>query len=105
MPESGHVIVPLLSGISRTMAEQQTKIKLIEDQDATGEVAKVYEEWRAKSGRQMMPGILKCFSHRPDFLREVMRFSDTVHFSEGHLTRKTKETIASWVSYLNRCPY
>jgi alkylhydroperoxidase family enzyme len=87
------------------MTESHTKIKLIEDQDASGEVAKVYDEWRAKSGRQTMPGILKCFSHRPDFLREVMRFSDTVHFSQGHLTRKTKEAIASWVSYLNRCPY
>ena len=87
------------------MAEHQTKIKLIEDEDAIGEVATVYDEWRAKSGRQLMPGILKCFSHRPDFLREVMRFSDTVHFSEGHLNRKTKEAIASWVSYLNRCPY
>jgi len=87
------------------MAENETKIKLIEDQDATGDVAAVYAEWRAKSGRQLMPGILKCFSHRPDFLREVMRFSDTVHFSNGHLDRKTKEAIASWVSYLNRCPY
>src|SRR5579863_10379603 len=87
------------------MPDHETKIKLIEDRDAAGEVAKVYDEWRAKSGRQQMPGILKCFSHRPDFLREVMRFSDTVHFSEGHLNRKTKEAIASWVSYLNRCPY
>ena len=86
-------------------AEQQLKIPVIEDRDATGEVAEVYEEWRAKSGRQNMPGILKCFSHRPDFLRDVMKFSDTVHFSEGHLDRKTKEAIASWVSYLNRCPY
>jgi uncharacterized peroxidase-related enzyme len=34
-----------------------------------------------------------------------MKFSDTVHFSQGHLDRKTKEAIASWVSYLNRCPY
>lgn len=87
------------------MPDHQTKIQLIEDNDADGDVAIVYDEWRAKSGRQMMPGILKCFSHRPDFLRQVMRFSDTVHFSEGHLTRKTKEAIASWVSYLNRCPY
>ncbi len=87
------------------MAEHKTKIALIEDQDANGDVAKVYDEWRAKSGRQLVPGILKCFSHRPDFLREVMRFSDTVHFSEGHLNRRTKEAIASWVSYLNRCPY
>jgi uncharacterized peroxidase-related enzyme len=87
------------------MTEPQTKIQVIEDADAQGDVAAVYDEWRQKSGRQQMPGILKCFSHRPDFLRDVMKFGDTVHFSEGHLTRRTKEAIASWVSYLNRCPY
>jgi alkylhydroperoxidase family enzyme len=87
------------------MDDHETKIKLIEDADATGEVAQVYDEWRAKSGRQLMPGILKCFSHRPDFLRDVIKFGDTVHFSHGHLDRRTKEAVASWVSWLNRCPY
>jgi uncharacterized peroxidase-related enzyme len=87
------------------MSDPKNKIDVVEDANATGEVAQVYAEWRAKSGRQQMPGILKCFSHRPDFLREVIRFSDTVHFSEGHLTRRTKEAIASGVSWLNRCPY
>ena len=87
------------------MLNEETKIRLIEDADASGEVAAVYEEWRQKSGRQMMPGILKCMSHRPDFLRQVIQFSDTVHFSEGHLNRRHKEAIASWVSWLNRCPY
>jgi alkylhydroperoxidase family enzyme len=81
------------------------KINVIEDADATGEVAKVYEEWRKKSGRKEMPGILKCFSARPDFLRQVMAFSDNVHFAPGHLDRRTKEMIASYVSELNRCPY
>jgi len=81
------------------------KINLIEDAAATGETAQVYDEWRAQSGRQNVPGILKCFGHRPDFLRQVMAFSNTVHFSEGHLTRRTKEAIASYVSYLNRCAY
>jgi uncharacterized peroxidase-related enzyme len=81
------------------------KIDFIEDADATGEVATVYDEWRAHSGRQQMPGILKCFSHRPDFLRQVMDVSNTIHFSEGHLDRRTKEAIASYVSYVNRCPY
>jgi hypothetical protein len=81
------------------------KIDLIQDADATGEIAAVYDEWRGKTGRAKMPGILKCFSHRPDFLRQVMQFSDTIHFSEGHLTRRYKEMIASYVSYLNRCPY
>ena len=87
------------------MTGPKTKIDKIEDAEATGEVAQVYDEWRTQSGRQQMPGILKCFSHRPDFLREVMSFSNTIHFSEGHLSRRTKEAIASWVSRLNHCPY
>ena len=49
------------------------KSSSLKTRDATGEVAEVYDEWRAKSGRQQMPGILKCFSHRPDFLRDVMQ--------------------------------
>jgi alkylhydroperoxidase family enzyme len=84
---------------------QPTKIRIIEDHEATGETAAVYEQWRAASGRQNVPGILKCFGSRPDFLRQVMDFSNTIHFSEGHLSRRHKEMIASYVSSLNRCPY
>ena len=61
--------------------------------------------WRSSSGRHQVPGIIKCFGARPDFLRQVVDFSNTIHFSEGHLNRRTKEMIASHVSFLNRCPY
>jgi len=82
-----------------------TKIAIIEDAEASGEVAKAYDAWRAGSGRTQVPGIIKCFGARPDFLRQVLQFSNTVHFSEGHLSRRHKEMLASHVSYLNRCPY
>ncbi|MGH9703416.1 MAG: carboxymuconolactone decarboxylase family protein [Candidatus Acidiferrales bacterium] len=82
-----------------------TKIKIIEDAQATGDTAAAYDFWRSNSGRQMVPGIIKCFGARPDFLRMVVEFSNKVHFAEGHLTRRHKEMIASYVSYLNRCPY
>lgn len=82
-----------------------THIPVVEDADATGDVAKAYDEWRALRGRKLVPGILKCFSARPDFLRKVIEFSDTVHFSEGHLTRRVKEMIATYVSALNHCVY
>jgi hypothetical protein len=95
----------LMPDYIRAVSELGLKIKLIQDADATGEAAVAYDEWRAKTGRTKMPGILKCFGQRPDFLRQVMQFSDTVHFSEGHLSRQYKEMIASYVSYLNRCPY
>jgi hypothetical protein len=85
--------------------KQVTKIRIIEDTDATGETAAAYDFWRAGSGRKQVPGIIKCFGARPDFLRQVVQFSNTIHFSEGHLSRRHKEMIASYVSYLNRCPY
>jgi alkylhydroperoxidase family enzyme len=82
-----------------------THIHQIGEQDAAGELAEVYAEYMAATGRDFVPDILKCFSHRPDFLRQVMAFSNTVHFSEGHLTRRQKEMLATLVSGLNRCPY
>ena len=100
--EAKNVLMP---DYIRDVSKAGLKIKLIQDAEATGETAKVYDEWRAASGRTQMPGILKCFGQRPDFLRQVMQFSNTVHFSEGHLSRRHKEMIASYVSYLNRCPY
>ena len=82
-----------------------TKIRIIEDDEATGDTAASYEYWRQGSGRKQVPGIIKCFGARPDFLRQVIDFSNTVHFSSGHLSRLHKEMIATYVSYLNHCPY
>lgn len=82
------------------------RIRWIDESDATGELAEVYQDWFASNpGRTSFPGILKCFSSRPDFLRDVIAFSNRVHFSDGHLTRRVKEMIATYVSALNRCPY
>ncbi|HUG92551.1 MAG TPA: carboxymuconolactone decarboxylase family protein [Planctomycetaceae bacterium] len=81
-------------------------IEWIEDEDAGGELAEVYRAYKqANPHRPRMPEILKCFSLRPDFLRQVIDFSSTVHFSDGLLDRRTKEMIATYVSGLNQCPY
>jgi len=82
-----------------------TKIKVIEDADATGEVAEAYDYWRASSGRTKVPGILKSLSARPDFLKQAVDFSNTIQFSDGHLSCRHKEMIGSYASYLNSCPY
>jgi alkylhydroperoxidase family enzyme len=76
-----------------------------EEKDATGEAAEFYAEYMQRTGRELVPQILKCFSARPDFMKQVMAFSSTVHFSDGHLPRRLKEMIATYVSGLNRCPY
>ncbi len=90
---------------SPSTVKAATKIKIVEDADATGDTAAAYDFWRAGSGRTQVPGIIKCFGARPDFLRRVIELGNTIHFSEGHLSRRHKEMIASYVSYLNRCPY
>ena len=71
------------------------KIRITEDAEAKGDTAAAYDFWRRSSGRDQVPGIIKCFGARPDFLRQVVEFSNTVHFSEGHLSRRHKEMIAS----------
>ena len=82
------------------------RIRWIPDSEPSGEAAEVYAAWRAANpGRPEVPGILKCLSLRPDLLRGMIETSDRVHFSEGHLTRRLKEMIATYVSALNRCPY
>ncbi|MGA2902326.1 MAG: hypothetical protein ABSD98_00725 [Candidatus Korobacteraceae bacterium] len=90
---------------NHSVPHPKPKIRIIEDQDATGETAAAYDFWRTASGRQQVPGIIKCFGARPDFLRQVVEFSNTIHFSDGHLCRRHKEMIACYVSYLNHCPY
>jgi hypothetical protein len=90
---------------TQRLGTARANIRVIEDAEAQGEVAKIYEEWRASSGRELVPGIYKCFSARPDVLRLIMAWANALHFSEGHLTRRTKEAIATYVSALNHCPY
>lgn len=81
------------------------RIHWVEEAAATGNVAAAYQQYMQHRQRDYVPDILKCFSARPDFFRQVIEFSDTVHFSEGHLSRRVKEMIATWVSVLNQCPY
>jgi alkylhydroperoxidase family enzyme len=82
------------------------RIRWIEESEATGEAAAAYDAWHAANpGRPAIPDILKCFSLRPDFFRDVVAFSDRLHFADGHLPRRLKEMIATYVSAMNRCPY
>ncbi len=82
-------------------------IRWVEDDDtAAGDVGGIYAAWKAANpGRERVPDILKCFSPRPDLLRAVIDFTYPLHFTDGHLTRRTKEMIATFVSGLNQCPY
>ncbi|GAC1451144.1 MAG: hypothetical protein NVSMB9_36090 [Isosphaeraceae bacterium] len=82
------------------------RIRWVHESEATGEVSELYRAWKAANPlREEIPGILKCLSLNPDLFAGMVNISDRVHFAEGHLSRRLKEMIATYVSVLNRCPY
>jgi len=81
-------------------------IQWIEEDDAEGDVAAGYDVYfQKRPNRTKVAEIIKCFSHRPDFMKQVMAFSWDLHFCDGHLPERVKELIATLVSGQNRCPY
>ena len=84
------------------------RIGWVEEGEARGELAKVFEAARAGAAsgvrREYVPHILMTMGHRPDFLTAIMDASQ-VHFSDGALTRAQHEMIASYVAALNKCHY
>ena len=83
----------------------RTNLPVVEEAEATGEVAGAYEYFREHFGRSTVPGILKCFSSSPEMLKIIIQLGSTLVFSEGVLGRRMKEMIATYVSSLNECPY
>lgn len=77
----------------------------VEENEATGEVAELYQYFRSHFGRPDVPGILKCFATHPPLLRHMMDLSESLIFSDGDLVRRHKEMIAAFVSSQNSCPY
>jgi uncharacterized peroxidase-related enzyme len=83
----------------------ETKIRIIEEDEAQGETAVAYQYFRDQTGRGDVPGILKCFGSNPEFLRRMIDMSSSLLFCDGHLLRRQKKLIATWISQLNACPY
>ena len=82
------------------------RIRWVEESEGEGEIGDAYAAWLAANpGRPAIPGILKCMSLRPELFRGINDLSQRIHFSDGHLTRRLKEMIATYVSALNQCPY
>jgi hypothetical protein len=81
-----------------------SRIKMVEEADATGSLAGLYAAAKARSVAGAVPDILRTMSLRPDFLAAINAAS-RLHFTDGALTRAQHEMIASYVSALNSCRY
>jgi uncharacterized peroxidase-related enzyme len=96
----------MISGIRSRGIAMRPFIPWVEEHEATGKVAEIYNLWKSENpDRDAVPFVLKCFSLRPDFLESVYNFSYKLQFADGYLTRRQKELIGTYVSSLNNCPY
>ena len=81
------------------------RIAWVADEDATGELAAVYQRLRETMPTRHVPDIMRTMSLRPDMLEPLAAAAANVHFKDGALTRAQHEMIASYVSALNRCQF
>lgn len=86
-------------------ASSAANLNAIEEADASGEVADLYERFRSHFGRPNVPGIVKCFATHPPLLRHMMGLAESMLFIDGCLIRRHKEMIATLVSAQNACAY
>jgi alkylhydroperoxidase family enzyme len=86
-------------------APQNPRIRIVQESEATGETAAIYDEVRATFGMPIVPDIVKLVSTRPDFLRVLLDGYKAMFTTGGHLPRDLKEMIATVVSRTNSCRY
>ncbi len=78
-------------------------IKVIEEQDAQGGLAREYDKARRRSGR--LYNVLQVQGLKPAALRDAVRLYITVMHGASELTRAERETLAVVVSAANECHY
>jgi uncharacterized peroxidase-related enzyme len=78
-------------------------IKVIEPEDATGELKREYDAATRRAGKVF--NILKVQSLNPDTLRTSMQMYHATMFDRSGLSRAEREMLATVVSWANHCFY
>lgn len=78
-------------------------IKVINENEATGELKKVYGD--ISSARGKLSNIMKIHSLMPDTMIKHLELYLSIMFSKTNLTREEKEILAVVVSKNNNCDY
>ena len=78
-------------------------IRLIGEEEATGELAREYEDAARRAGKVF--NIVKAMSLRPGVLKRSMDLYRAVMFGPSGLSRQERELLAVVVSRQNDCHY
>lgn len=78
-------------------------IKVINEDEASGDLKKVYQQIGAARGK--LSNIMKIHSLLPDTMIKHLDLYLSIMFSENNLSREVKEILAVVVSKNNKCDY
>lgn len=79
------------------------RVALIEKEEASEAVARVYESLEKERG--LVYNFYKVLAHKPQILRNLGPFMEAVHGPKGVVDVRLKERIAVKVAQVNRCNY
>jgi len=81
-------------------------IKMIDEDDATGNVKKIYSDIKESLGIDFVPNMYKIMAHKPDYLETTWNKTKAImQDNSGKLDTLTKEIIAVAVSATMGCKY
>ncbi len=78
-------------------------IRIIDEAEAQGRLARIYESARARAGR--VYNVLKIQSHSPSALQAMIQLYQAASLGDSALTRAQREMLAVVVSKTNGCHY
>ena len=80
-------------------------IKMISEDEATGEVKEIYADIKAQLGTDFVPNLYKVMASKPGYLEANWNKVKVVMVQPGKLDLMTKEIIAVVVSAVQGCEY
>jgi uncharacterized peroxidase-related enzyme len=90
--------------MEKIVEEPRVRVTLIDEEDATGRTAELYERVKAVTGLPFVPDMFRLASTEPRLLEVVVAGYGGI-FRDTTLPRHLTELIAAWTSKLNGCPY
>lgn len=78
-------------------------VKLVEEEEASGKLAKIYENLKKAIG--FVPNTFKAMGQTPDFLQAMLNLDHASRVAPGEIPQKYRELICLAVSAVNGCQY
>jgi len=78
-------------------------IDVVDEENAEGELADLYEQIRSSRGK--VANIMKIHSLHPEAMETHLEFYLTIMFKRAGLSREQRELVATTVSSINNCEY